>query len=69
MIIPLVALASLVVAAFVIIPGHRSALPTSVQMAATKVGEYDLRLDHSAMLRANAPCHSKRERYDKGRCA
>jgi hypothetical protein len=54
MVIPLVALASLAVAALVSLPAHRSASGNLIQVAAAK---------------GAAPCHSKRARDDKVHCA
>ena len=50
MIIPFVALASLVAAAFVIIPARHSALPNSIQLAATKDPAYAPPLGRSIRL-------------------
>jgi hypothetical protein len=69
MIIPLVALASLVIAALVIIPAHRSTSRNPIQVAAAKDPVYNQRSDHAVTLRGIAPCRSKRERDDKGHCA
>ena len=54
MIIPLVALASLAAAVLLSLPAHHSTSRNPIQVAATK---------------GAAPCHSKRERDDKVRCA
>jgi hypothetical protein len=69
MIIPFVALASLVAAAFVIIPARRPALPNSIQLAATKDPAYRLPLDRSITLHRIGPCPFMPQRDDKVHCA
>jgi hypothetical protein len=67
--IPFVAIASLVALAFVFIPAHRPISPNPIQLAATKDPAYKLRVDHSIALRRSGPCRSLRERDDKACCA